>query len=71
MKALLLEEYKKLAIVEYPEPEIGPDDILVRVASCGICGSDVHGFDGGSGRRIPPSSWVTKLLAQSLRLVRT
>lgn len=54
MKALLLEEYKKLAIVEYPEPEIGPDDILVRVASCGICGSDVHGFDGGSGRRIPP-----------------
>lgn len=54
MKALLLEEYKKLKVVDFPEPEIGPDDLLVRVASCGICGSDVHGFDGGSGRRIPP-----------------
>jgi L-iditol 2-dehydrogenase len=26
----------------------------VRVAACGICGSDVHGYDGTSGRRIPP-----------------
>ncbi|MCC6291495.1 MAG: galactitol-1-phosphate 5-dehydrogenase [Bryobacterales bacterium] len=54
MKALLLEDYKKLTVVDFPEPETGPDDVLVRVASCGICGSDVHGFDGGSGRRIPP-----------------
>jgi L-iditol 2-dehydrogenase len=28
--------------------------VLIRVAACGICGSDVHGFDGSSGRRIPP-----------------
>jgi L-iditol 2-dehydrogenase len=54
MKALVLEEYKKLAVADVPDPEIGPDDVLVRVKSCGICGSDVHGFDGGSGRRIPP-----------------
>ena len=26
----------------------------MRVAACGICGSDVHGYDGSSGRRIPP-----------------
>jgi L-iditol 2-dehydrogenase len=26
----------------------------VRVTACGICGSDVHGYDGSSGRRIPP-----------------
>jgi L-iditol 2-dehydrogenase len=32
----------------------GEDEILVRVAACGICGSDVHGYDGTSGRRIPP-----------------
>lgn len=37
-----------------PEPEIGPDDVLVRVRACGICGSDVHGYDGSSGRRHPP-----------------
>jgi L-iditol 2-dehydrogenase len=28
--------------------------VLVQVAACGICGSDVHGYDGASGRRIPP-----------------
>ena len=54
MKALLLSEYKKLEVVDVPVPAPGPDEILVRVAACGICGSDVHGYDGSSGRRIPP-----------------
>ena len=54
MNALLLTEYMKLEMVEMPEPEIGPDEVLVRVRACGICGSDVHGFDGSSGRRNPP-----------------
>ena len=43
-----------LEMVEMPVPEIGPDDVLVRVRACGICGSDVHGLDGRTGRRIPP-----------------
>jgi L-iditol 2-dehydrogenase len=54
MNALLLTEYKKLEMVDMPEPGIGPDDVLVRVRACGICGSDVHGYDGSSGRRHPP-----------------
>ena len=54
MKALLLEEHKKLTITDMPEPEIGARDVLVQIRACGICGSDVHGFDGSSGRRIPP-----------------
>jgi L-iditol 2-dehydrogenase len=54
MKALLLSEYKKLQIVDVSVPLPSPDEILVRVAACGICGSDVHGYDGSSGRRIPP-----------------
>lgn len=54
MKAMLLTEYKKLSIVDLPKPEIGPDDLLVQVRACGICGSDIHGYDGSSGRRIPP-----------------
>jgi L-iditol 2-dehydrogenase len=54
MKALLLSEYKKLAVAEMAEPQPGEDDLLVRVRACGICGSDVHGWDGSSGRRIPP-----------------
>ncbi|MCC2672142.1 MAG: Alcohol dehydrogenase GroES domain protein [Armatimonadetes bacterium] len=54
MKALLLKQYKQLEVTDCPTPEIGPDEVLVRVRACGICGSDVHGFDGGSGRRQPP-----------------
>ncbi|MBN1221195.1 MAG: galactitol-1-phosphate 5-dehydrogenase [Anaerolineae bacterium] len=54
MKALLLTEYNHFAYTDVPEPEIGPDDALIRVRACGICGSDIHGMDGSSGRRNPP-----------------
>jgi L-iditol 2-dehydrogenase len=54
MNALLLKQYMQLEMVEMPVPSIGPDDVLVRVRACGICGSDVHGLDGRTGRRIPP-----------------
>src|SRR5512133_91587 len=54
MKALVLEEYNKLIFKDVPDPVIGSDDVLVRVKACGICGSDVHGLDGSTGRRIPP-----------------
>jgi L-iditol 2-dehydrogenase len=54
MDALLLKEYMDLQMVQMPVPEIGPDDVLVRVRACGICGSDVHGLDGSTGRRLPP-----------------
>jgi L-iditol 2-dehydrogenase len=54
MRALLLSEYKTLSVVEMPTPEIGGDDVLVRVRACGVCGSDIHGYDGSTGRRIPP-----------------
>ena len=54
MNALLLKQYMQLEMVDMPVPSIGPDDVLVRVRACGICGSDVHGLDGRTGRRIPP-----------------
>ncbi len=54
MKALLLSQYKELNVTDFDKPEIGPSDILVQVKACGICGSDIHGYDGSSGRRIPP-----------------
>jgi len=54
MNALQLTAYQQLEIVDLPDPEPGKDEVLVRVAACGICGSDVHGYDGASGRRIPP-----------------
>jgi len=54
MKALLLSSYKHLELADLPVPTPTADEVLIRVAACGICGSDVHGYDGGSGRRIPP-----------------
>ena len=54
MKAMLLSEYKQLQLTELPQPQPAPDEVLIQVAACGICGSDVHGYDGSSGRRIPP-----------------
>jgi L-iditol 2-dehydrogenase len=54
MKALVLEAYHHLVYQEVPEPDPGPGEVLVQIQACGICGSDVHGLDGSSGRRIPP-----------------
>ncbi|MEM6470359.1 MAG: galactitol-1-phosphate 5-dehydrogenase [Planctomycetota bacterium] len=54
MKAMLLTEYKNLKVTEVDDPEVRADDVLVKVRACGICGSDIHGYDGSSGRRIPP-----------------
>jgi L-iditol 2-dehydrogenase len=54
MQALLLTEYRRLKLATLDRPTVGPHDVLVAVRACGICGSDVHGFDGSTGRRIPP-----------------
>jgi L-iditol 2-dehydrogenase len=54
MKSLLLTEYRKFEIADLTRPDPAPHEVLIRVAACGICGSDVHGYDGSSGRRIPP-----------------
>ena len=54
MKALVLEEYNNLVFKNVPDPVLGSKDVLIEVKACGICGSDVHGLDGSTGRRIPP-----------------
>ncbi len=54
MKALVLSDYNVLEYKGVPEPTVGPSDVLVAVKACGICGSDVHGLGGSTGRRIPP-----------------
>jgi L-iditol 2-dehydrogenase len=54
MKALQLVAPSTLAVVDLPAPVPGPGEVRLRVKACGICGSDLHGMDGSSGRRIPP-----------------
>jgi len=54
VKALTLKEYNRFSFEDAPEPPLRPDSVMVAVKACGICGSDVHGMDGSTGRRQPP-----------------
>ena len=59
MRACVLQEpapvsTRPLIFRDVPRPEPGPGEVLIAVDACGICGSDIHGYDGSSGRRIPP-----------------
>ncbi|MHB8902589.1 MAG: galactitol-1-phosphate 5-dehydrogenase [Thermoguttaceae bacterium] len=54
MKGLVLVDANRFEIRDLPTPAIASDEVLVQVKACGICGSDVHGMDGSTGRRKPP-----------------
>jgi 2-desacetyl-2-hydroxyethyl bacteriochlorophyllide A dehydrogenase len=53
VKAAYYEAPRELAVREAPEPEPGPQDVLIRVAACGICGTDQHIFHGDVGGPFP------------------
>ena len=53
MKALVYEEPWKMTLQDLPKPEPAPGEVVIKMESVGICGSDVHGFTGESGRRAP------------------
>ncbi len=42
-----------MTLEDLPQPQPGPGEVLVKMKTVGICGSDVHGFTGESGRRAP------------------
>ena len=46
MKAAVLTQPKHFEVREVPKPEIGPDDALIKVERCCICGTDIHIFNG-------------------------
>lgn len=53
MRALVLQEFGRMAVVEMATPTAGPGEVLLRIFATGICGSDLHGFTGENGRRVP------------------
>ncbi len=53
MKALIWHGPWQMELEEVPEPVPGPGEVLVAVKAVGICGSDVHGYTGRTGRRWP------------------
>ena len=55
MRALVFTAIQKHELQEVPAPTItGPDDVIVKVRAAAVCGSDVEGYTGRSGRRVPP-----------------
>lgn len=60
MNAAVLYGPRDLRIEERERPTVGADDVLIRIAYCGICGSDLHAYDGlrTSAHRRPPGPRV-------------
>lgn len=54
MRAAFLEDYERMGMRDIPIPEIGPDDVLVKIKAAGVCGSDLHAYIGQHAFRFPP-----------------
>lgn len=52
-KAAVLTGPKKIEVREFPIPQVGDDEILVKVEGCGVCGTDVHEWKGDPFGLIP------------------
>jgi glutathione-independent formaldehyde dehydrogenase len=70
MKAVVFADRHSIAVEDVPDAVIEePEDVVVRVSSSAICGTDLHMYDGRTGQR-PDSSLGTSRWASSRRRVR-
>jgi threonine dehydrogenase-like Zn-dependent dehydrogenase len=53
MRALVFHGPGDIRVETLPDPAPAPDQVLIRIRATGICGSDLHGYTGESGRRHP------------------
>ncbi|MEQ4206674.1 zinc-dependent alcohol dehydrogenase family protein [Actinopolymorpha sp. B9G3] len=53
MKAAVISEPGKVSVESVPDPSPGPRDVVVAVAGCGICGTDLHILDGEFAPTLP------------------
>lgn len=61
VKAAILEDVRKLKVVDYPEPEVEDNGILLKMELCGVCGTDMHLYEGNMNIPfpvIPGHEWV-------------
>lgn len=54
MRALYYPAFGQLEVRDHPEPSPAPDEVVLRVAACGICGSELEAFHTENTRRTPP-----------------
>ena len=54
MRQAVLTGPRRFAIEELPVPEIGPDEVLLRVAACGVCASELDIYQGAAGHASYP-----------------
>ncbi|MFZ1753045.1 MAG: zinc-binding dehydrogenase [Caldilineaceae bacterium] len=54
MKSLVWEAPRQMTLRETPKPIVQPDEVLIRVAYGGICGSELSGYLGHNALRVPP-----------------
>jgi propanol-preferring alcohol dehydrogenase len=54
MKAAILKQYSKPLVVEdVPRPSVRPNEVLIKVRACGICGTDLKTCAGKAGTKVP------------------
>ena len=68
MKALVYEGPRQLNLRELPEPEPGPEEVLIKVAYSGICGSELGGYLGLNSLRKPPLVMGHEFSGEIIRL---
>jgi 2-desacetyl-2-hydroxyethyl bacteriochlorophyllide A dehydrogenase len=53
MKAAVIESVGKAVVSEVPDPTPGPRDVVIQVAACGLCGTDLHILQGEFAPKLP------------------
>jgi 2-desacetyl-2-hydroxyethyl bacteriochlorophyllide A dehydrogenase len=53
MRAVVIEGVGQITVTDVPEPVPGPREVLVEVAACGICGTDLHILEGEFAPALP------------------
>ncbi|NDZ98282.1 alcohol dehydrogenase catalytic domain-containing protein, partial [Streptomyces sp. SID10116] len=53
MKAAIIESVGKAVVGDVPDPTPGPRDVVVEVAACGLCGTDLHILQGEFAPTLP------------------